>query len=83
MKDGGKGQDLDRQYLQEAAKVIESKLPDNYQFILLAAPIAGSVPEEVHRLVYVSSFRREDAIAVLKEWLIRANASDGWVQHIK
>jgi len=74
---------MDRQYLQEAAKAIHARLPDNYTFILLAAPISGSMPDEARRTVYVSNMRREDAIAVLKEWLIKASGEEEWMKHIK
>lgn len=70
--------EMNRDYLKEAAKAVESKLPDNYKFILMAAP-AG----EDGRLFYISTMRREDAINVLKEWLIKASGEEEWMKHIK
>lgn len=69
---------MDKEYLKEAAKAIESKLPDNHRFILLSAPEGDG-----GRLVYISSMRRECAINVLKEWLIKASGEEEWMRHIK
>lgn len=71
---------MNKQYLQLAARAISAKLPDNHGFILLVAPF-GDDPDR--RLTYVSSMRREDAVALLKEWLIKAGAAEDWMQHIK
>ena len=70
---------MDKEFLKEAARAVEAKLPDGYGFILLAAPYG---PGE-HRLVYLSSMRREDAIATLKEWLIKCGSEEDWMRHIK
>lgn len=74
---------MDRAFLNEAAQAIHAKLPDNWGFILLAAPPTGTVPETQQRLVYVSNLQRPDAINVLKEWLIKASGPEDWMQHIK
>jgi hypothetical protein len=73
---------LDREFLQEAATALHAKLPDNWGFIVLAAPQTGTVPEAQQRVVYVSNLKREDAINVLKEWLIKASGPEEWMQHI-
>ena len=70
---------MDREYLKEAAKAVGAKLPDNHGFILLVAPFGEG---ENNRLTYISSMRREDAINVLKEWLIKASGPEEWMQHI-
>lgn len=70
---------LDRQFLVEASHAIKAKLPDNYGFILLAAPFDGQGDK---RLVYTSNIRREDAIAMLKEWLLKCGAAEDWMKHI-
>jgi hypothetical protein len=70
----------DKEYLKEAAKAVEAKLPDNHGFILLVVPYGGA---SEHRLNYISSMRREDAINVLKEWLIKASGKEDWMKHIK
>lgn len=71
---------MDREFLEEAAKAVGAKLPDNYGFILLAAPFNG---EGDGRLVYLSTMKREDAIVVLKEFLIKASGEEEWLKHIK
>ncbi len=71
---------MDKQYLVQAAKVIETKLPDNHGFILLVAPF-GNTPGQ--RLTYISSLKRADAINLLKEWLISASGAEEWMKHIK
>ena len=71
---------MDKEYLREAARAIEAKLPDHYGFILLAWPFGES---DSNRLVYISSMRREDAVNVLKEWLLKAGAAEDWMKHIQ
>lgn len=70
---------MDKQYLIEAAKAIEAKLPDHHGFILLAVPFEGGDG----RLKYISSLSRETAINVLKEWLIKCGHEEDWMNHIK
>lgn len=70
----------DREYLKEAAKAIDAKLPDNHGFILMAVPLGE---DKERRLTYISSLKREDAINVLKEWLISCGAEEDWMKHIK
>lgn len=69
-----------KEYLQLAAQTLEMILPDNHGFILFAFPF-GENPD--NRLAYVSNAKREDAINALKEWLLKAGASEDWMQHIK
>lgn len=71
---------IDKEYLKEAARAIEARLPDNHGFILLVTPF-GDSPD--NRLTYVASIQREDAINVLKEFLIKAGAAEDWMKHIK
>lgn len=71
---------LNRQFIEDASRAIEAKLPDNYGFILLAFPFNG---EGDGRLVYASNARREDAINMLKEWLLKCGAAEDWMKHIK
>lgn len=71
---------MNREFLQKAADAVKAKLPDNYAFLLLASPFGN---EGDNRLVYVSNMRREDAINVLKEFLIKCGAAEDWMQHIK
>ncbi len=70
----------DVEYLKEAARAVNAKLPDNHGFILLVAEY-GEAREE-SRLRYISSMTRETAISVLKEWLIKAGAEEDWMKHI-
>lgn len=67
-----------REFLREMAVTLKAKLPDNYGFILLAAPSG-----EKGRLVYTSTFERTGAINVLKEWLLKCGAHEDWMTHIK
>ena len=71
---------MDREYLKEAARAVEAKLPDNHGFILLASEFGDGGDK---RLFYISSMRREDAINVMKEWLLKAGAAEDWMRHIK
>ena len=70
----------DREYLKEAARAVEAKLPDNHAFLLLVAPFGEG---ENNRLTYISFMRREDAINVLKEFLLKCGAAEDWMKHIK
>lgn len=72
---------MDREFLKLAGQAIKEKLPDNYAFILLAAPIGTDAGD--NRLVYISSMDRESAINVLKAWLIQASGPEEWMTHIK
>lgn len=72
--------DLDRQFLRDASDLIKARLPDNYGFILMATPFNK---EGDCRLVYTSNIRREDAIAMLKEWLLKCGAAEDWMKHIQ
>lgn len=80
-----KSHPLDRAFLQDMAKVLTSKLPDNYGFIILAAPFNNpdGSPSGDNRTVYTSNIQRPDAIALIKEWLIKCGASEDWMKHIK
>lgn len=68
----------DKNYLTLAAKDVKARLPDNHGFILLTMSYG-----EDGRLNYVSTISREDAINVLKEFLIKCGAAEDWMQHIK
>lgn len=70
----------DKEYLKEAARAVEAKLPDNHGFILLVAPF-GEGPD--NRITYISSMQRLDAINLLREWLIRASGEEEWMRHLK
>jgi len=70
---------MNREYLQQVAELIGAKLPDHHGFILLAVPFQGAG----QRVTYVSSLKREDAILILKEWMIKASGEEDWMRHIK
>lgn len=70
----------DKQYLQDAAEAIHATLPDHEGFILLAIPIKG---QGDNRLKYISNLQREDAVNVMKEWLIQSGYGEDWMKHIK
>ena len=69
----------DKEYLNEAAKALEAKLPDHTGFIVFAVPFEGGDG----RLKYISNIRREDAINLLKEWLLKCSAEEDWMKHLK
>jgi hypothetical protein len=69
---------MDKEYLQEVARAIEAKMPDNHGFVLLVAPFG----EGKRRGVYASNMKREDAVNVIKEWLIRAGHEEDWMKQL-
>ena len=69
---------MDKEWVGLAAAAAHSKMPDNHGFILLAVDLQ---PEG--RLRYASNLKREDAVAVLKEWLIQSSGEEEWMKHIK
>lgn len=71
---------MDREYLKEAARAVQAKLPDSHGFILLAFPFNG---EGDGRLVYISNAQRTDALNAMKEWMLKCGASEDWMKHIK
>ena len=75
---------LDRQFLYDTAELVKARLPDNYGFIILAAPFnADGKKQGDGRLVYTANIQRENAIALLKEWMLKCGAAEDWMQHIK
>lgn len=69
----------DKQYMQEVAEVIQSKLPDSSGFIALVLTPSG----DDRRVFYVSNLSRQDAVALLKEWLIKAGHGEDWMKHLE
>lgn len=69
----------DKQYLQEAAAAVHAKLPDHHGFILMAVPLEGGDG----RLKYISNLKREDAINILREWLIQSSGPEEWMKHLR
>lgn len=70
----------DKQWLQRAAELVDSALPDHHAFILMVTPFGEGKGE---RLRYVSTMTRESAINCLKEFLIKACAQeDEWLKHL-
>ncbi len=70
---------LDKEYLKLVAKLVKERLPDNHGFIVLAAPFGSG---DQHRLTYISDMNRVDAINLLKEFMIKAGASEDWMKHL-
>lgn len=68
----------DKQYIRHAAEALSPHLPDNHGFILLTFSFG-----EKGRLNYASNAVRADAIAALKEFLLKAGAAEDWMQHLK
>ena len=71
---------MDKEYLKEAARAVNAKLPAKHGFILLVAPFGEG---DNNRLAYTSNMERTGAINVLKEWLIKASGEEEWMKHIK
>ena len=70
---------LDKDYLREMAKLLDSKLPDNHGFILLTFPF-GNDPGS--RVTYTSNANRKDAINAMKEFIITAGGQEEWLKHL-
>lgn len=70
--------DMNREFLQLMAKDVARHLPDNWGFIVMAAPFGPD-----GHLVYTSNIQRAAAINLLKEWLIKASGPEEWMKHIK
>jgi len=68
----------DKEYLRKAAKRMADALPDNHGFILLTMPLG-----EGGRVAYCANIDRQDAINVLKEFLICTSGEEEWMKHIK
>jgi hypothetical protein len=71
----------DKHYLQVAAERIEHSLPDNQGFLLLTVPFKQEDPEQ-NRVAYVSNVERKEAIALMKEFLIRCGEEEEWMKHL-
>lgn len=54
--------------LQEIAKDIKTKLPDNMGFALLVYEFGGNEGGE-HKMMYVSNSQREDVILAMTEFI--------------
>ena len=69
----------DLEYLNDAAKAVDALLPDHHGYIIMAVPFAGGDK----RLKYTSNLTRENAVKILKEFLIQACGEEDWMRHIK
>lgn len=77
-----------RKQLNDIAHEIERRLPTKMGFILMVFPFGQPSPEdrppdERAMLNYVSNCKRQEAINVLKEWLIKCSAAEDWMKHLK
>ena len=70
---------LDKNYLRELARYIDSKLPDNHGFIMITFPFGG---DPNSRVTYTSNACREDAINAMKEFIIRCGREEDWMKHL-
>ena len=68
----------DKEYLKLAARAVDARLPDNHGFILLALPFNS----QEGRIAYISTLHREEAIAVMKEFLLSCSAAEDWMKHL-
>ena len=69
----------DKEYLREIAKEIDKRLPDHHGFILLTFPFGD---DPTARCSYVAKADRQDAIRVMKEFIIKAGAGEDWMRHL-
>jgi hypothetical protein len=80
LKAGGGEHPMSKDFLKLMAQELEAKLPDQWGFLLLAAPYG----EGGHnRCVYTSTMQREDALRLMKEFIIKCGAGEDWMKHIK
>lgn len=63
-----------KQYLQLIAEEINKRLPDNHGFILLAVPY--SEDSSTKTINYVSNCQREDAIRLIRRFVVEQGASE-------
>ena len=63
---------MTKEWLDQAARAVDQKLPDNYGFMLFVVPFGDN---EKTRISYVSSLSRDSAIEALKEWIEKKSAS--------
>ena len=64
--------------LRDICQAINERLPEKTGFLVMAFPIGRE-----GRIRYASNGRREDVIAMMKEWLINASGPEEWLKHIK
>jgi hypothetical protein len=74
-----KQQDM-RRRLNDIAHTVDERLPEGHGFIVLAFPFGQSTE---NRLQYVSNANREDALKVMKEWMIKCGAHEDWMKDLK
>ena len=55
--------------LQDIAKDIEAKLPENFGFALLAYEFGPVEEGQEHKMLYVSNSQREDVILAMTEFI--------------
>jgi|SRR5579872_888100 len=70
---------IDPTFIKNMAGEIQKQLPDGWGFLLMAAPYGDGKGS----LIYTSTMRREDALRVLKEFLLKAGAAEDWMKHFK
>lgn len=68
----------DKDWMREAIKAAESKMPDQTATILFSYPLGTP-----GNLRYASSINREDAIMLVKQWLFAMGEKEAWMDHIK
>ena len=67
----------DQMWLQEAAELVNNKMPETHTFVIFAFPIKGS-----DRVYYSSKGGRSDVIEALKQWIAFQEADkDRWLEH--
>lgn len=69
---------MDKEYIRQIGKAVHDKLPDGYAFIVFAFP---TMTKDA-RCLYISNAQRDDAVAALKEWLLKVSPEE-WLKHLK
>lgn len=68
----------DKEWMIEAMKAAEYKMPDQQAIMLFSYPIGRP-----GNLRYSSTLSREDAITLVKQWLFAQGEKEAWMEHVK
>lgn len=66
--------------MQDIGHAVNERLPEHYGFFVFAAPSNGTPGESQAK--YVSNLSRENALLVMKEFIIRNGAAEDWMKNI-
>lgn len=69
----------DVEYLKDAIKAAEAKLPDGHRAIVISVPCDEPNPQ----IRYIAGIGREDAVSALKTLLFRWGKNEEWMEHVE